>query len=151
MTKLQRKTLIGIRKRFQNQSSREWKKCLSDEELFPLFTLGRDECAKEMGVCATWLKVRMRERGIRVWPNRKLLPTTCALYKLQVQLSHLNGRARGTATSEDDVAREEIEGQIDALRAQRIKIVQESCAADFFAKFEAFEKKYHVLDPEWVA
>jgi hypothetical protein len=150
MTRLQRQTLLGIRKRFQNQSSREWKKCLTDEELYPLFTLGRDECAKEMGVCATWLKVRMRERGIKVWPNRKLLPTTCALFKMKerlAELADLQAAHLPHSTSEHHL----LDQSIRDLRTQRVKIVQQSCTPAFFSKFAAYEARNNALDPDWAA
>jgi hypothetical protein len=151
MTRLQRQTLLTIRKRFQNQSSREWKKCLADEELFPLFTLGRDECAKEMGVCATWLKVRMRERGIKVWPNRKLLPTTCALFKLKKRLAEIKNMQHESNVLQIEYERGILEQEIEELRVQRMQIVRKSCALHIFTKFEAYAARIDVLDPDWVA
>jgi RWP-RK domain len=150
MTRLQRQTLLGIRKRFQNQSSREWKKCLTDEELYPLFTLGRDECAKEMGVCATWLKVRMRERGIKVWPNRKLLPTNCALFKIKERLAEI-ADLQAAPSPHSASERHLLEQRIRDLRTQRVKIVQQSCTPAFFSRFVAYEAQNNALDPDWAA
>lgn len=148
MTRLQRATFLSIRKKFASQSSRDWKRSLLDSDLYPLFTLGRDECAKEMGTCSTWLKVRMRERGIKVWPNRKLIHSTGVLYRLKKQLAEISARLEESPTQQDKERKRGIEEQIAQVRSVRMKIVQESCTRAFFEKFRASASET-VLDPDW--
>jgi RWP-RK domain len=147
MTRLQRKTLLSIRKRFRTQSSRVWKHFLQNSDLYPLFTLGRDECAKEMGVCTTWLKVRMRERGIKIWPNRKLITTTSSLFHLKKLRLEAETKMGGGATG---VSAEEarLEAQMEQLRDERMKIVQACCSPTFYAEFAKTAPRT-VLDPDW--
>jgi aspartate aminotransferase-like enzyme len=104
-----------------------------------------------MGVCATWLKVRMRERGIKVWPNRKLLPTTCALFKLKERLAEIKNMQQIANSLQLESESGILEKEIEVLRVQRMQIVRKSCASHMFTKFEAYAARINVLDPDWVA
>lgn len=149
MTKLQRSTFSSIRKRFAKTPARERKHVLKNSDLYPLFTLGRDECAKEMGTCPTWLKVRMRERGIKVWPNRKLIPTTSTLYRLKQHLQEIEGDITEKGDNEDrSSSLQQLQGEIDALRKVRMAIVRSSVSTEFYANFSAAASP-QTLDPDW--
>lgn len=149
MTTKQRNTFSSIRKRFAKTPARERKHVMTDSDLYPLFTLGRDECAKEMGTCPTWLKVRMRERGIKVWPNRKLIPTTSTLYRLKQHLQEIEDTNAENGKNENRVAsQKQIQDEIDALRKVRMGIVRSSCSPDFYAKFSETASP-QILDPDW--
>jgi hypothetical protein len=154
MTAEQRRTFASIQKRFAKTPCRERKSALLNADLYPLFTLGRDECCKEMGTCATWLKHRMRERGIKVWPNRRLIPTTSSLYRLKQQYATI---LDGTAGPPDENSPKGVnqqarllglEKEIAALRQDRMEIVRDCCTPEFFAEFEA-NASPTILDPDW--
>jgi hypothetical protein len=149
MTSLQRSTFAAIRKRFAKTAVRDRKRVLYNSDLYPIFTLGRDECAREMGTCPTWLKVRMRERGIKVWPNRKLIPTTSSLYRLKQQQAEI--------LRELDVAGNRslrpprllaVEADIAKMRDVRRAIVRDSCSPEFYKEFAQCADET-VLDPDW--
>lgn len=156
MTSEQRRTFASIQKRFAKTPSRERKSALLNSDLYPLFTLGRDECCKEMGTCATWLKHRMRERGIKVWPNRRLIPTTSGLYKLKQQRAAIVRGSQGLEASSplalphgDTKAKlMALDTEINKVRELRMEIVRGCCKPAFFAEFQA-NSRPTILDPDW--
>lgn len=157
MTAEQRRIFASIQKRFAKTPCRERKSALLNTDLYPLFTLGRDECCKEMGTCATWLKHRMRERGIKVWPNRRLIPTTSSLYRLKQQRAAILDGNAGPAEANSPMALpgldqqqkvSEIDKEIAKLREVRIEIVRGCCTSAFFKEFMA-NSRPTILDPDW--
>lgn len=148
MTALQRDVFASIRRRFAKTAARDWKKVLRNSDLYPLFTLGRDECAKEMGTCPTWLKVRMRERGVKVWPNRKLIPTTSVLYRLKMQRIEVAAEVEASKSDEAQEKLKAIDEEIVDLRQLRMGIVQRSCTEEFYDAFRAAVSPA-ILDPDW--
>lgn len=156
MTSEQRRTFASIQKRFAKTPCRERKSVLLNTDLYPLFTLGRDECCKEMGTCATWLKHRMRERGIKVWPNRRLIPTTSGLYRLKQQRAAIHrGSAGFDANSPLSLPHGDknkkllaLDAEIEKLREIRMDIVRECCTPSFFAEFQE-NARPTILDPDW--
>lgn len=148
MTALQRDVFASIRRRFAKTAARDWKRVLRNSDLYPLFTLGRDECAKEMGTCPTWLKVRMRERGVKVWPNRKLIPTTSVLYRLKQQRADIFAETEVSSSPESQEKLQKIDEEITALRDLRMGIVRKSCTPEFYDAFHAAVSPA-ILDPDW--
>lgn len=156
MTSAQRRTFASIQKRFAKTPCRERKSALLNSDLYPLFTLGRDECCKEMGTCATWLKHRMRERGIKVWPNRRLIPTTSGLYRLKQQRAAIVRGSQGLEASsplslpqgDKRTKLVALDTEINKLRELRMEIVRDCCTPAFFAEFQA-NSRPTVLDPDW--
>lgn len=147
-TRFQRDALYSIRRRFARCSSKEWKHLLQDSDLYPLFMLGRDECARAMGTCPTWLKVRLRERGVKVWPNRRLIATTkqfvCYLNRERV-LQEKGNLANPGEVEELQVIRSQ---KIPQIRRERLEILRLCLSPGFFEAFCRNAPKT-VLDPVW--
>ena len=149
LTKLQREKLLHIRKKIRNKTKRDLRYVIQAEDLYPFFTIGRDEVAERLAICITLLKKICRKHGIHRWPNRKLIPTGRRLVELKKLLDAIDESNRGrNGNAAEAPEREALINEINSLRNRRLCILQNILSPEAFQEY-LNSAPANALEPDW--
>lgn len=155
MTTSQVEKFLEIRTRWLGLSSRQRRSYVSESDLYTLLTLNRDETAKGLGVCTTWLKDEIRMQGIKKWPGRPLRRTGAMLQTLKENLESARAALKFSDPAIGETRRyeEEIQGYENEIKGHlkvRLGILKKIVSEKYFRKFLAADGK-KFLNPDWNA